>query len=311
MTYLRRALGGFWLLWALPSQAASMESVQLMRQVCEQSFTECVSQVDAVLAQTESGGVFWRELMLLKLDSLFLLQQDEALMAVTNELVLRSELPEYFRARIYIYHAKELVYHGNLLQGRHYVDKASELLQGISDSTQNPLTEIRLVNVRMYLNEDREQNYARLQSLELRYRRSHDWMMKYDLYNNLGHLSQFLDKRDEALHYRALAVDAATHTKNLFFQAEGLYNFARLRTKYQDFHPEIIPLFSQSLEKYQQLDNQIMVAHCHLFLAELYWHLQQYPQAQQQLAEVNPKLVAEYNLEHLKRIQALVHSVKK
>lgn len=286
--------------------ALTLQQLERANNICASSVTACVPQVENFITQAAPQSAFWYELTLLKLNALFILHLDEPLLKATSALVQAADMPAYFKANLYVYHAKELLFTGNKLQGQHYLDKATELLEHLTAASRNPLTEVRLVNVQMSMDENRPQGYARLKALELRYRKSGDFAMKFELYNNLGHLASWLHHIDEAVVYRRMCLDAALHTQNVLFQAEAHYNFARQRTKFGDFSNDINAYYQEAMRLYHQIDDELMVEQSRLFLAELWWMQGDKDQARHTLAPLRAELIPEYNHGHLQRIRRLL-----
>jgi hypothetical protein len=312
--FVRKFTVKFRMKWLLPlllgsvnvNAALSVAQMQEARTLCDDSLAACAEKIDSYLAQAKEESAFWYELKLLKFNALYLLQQDEALLAETSKLVLKSELPAYFRATLYIYHAKELLYTGNKLQGQHYLDKTTELLEHLTQASRSPLTEVRLVNVQMLVDQNRPQAYERLKALDIRFDKSGDYLMKFELYNNLGHVSYFLDKRDEAVLYRHKCLEAAMKTHNTQFQAEAHYNLARQRTRFGDFSKDINQYFLKSMELNAKIDDDLMVEQARLFLSELLWMQGDHAGAQAMFDQMNAAMIPDYNAQHLQRIRQLI-----
>lgn len=302
--FLSMILGLSWS--ATAHGALTLQQLNQAKTLCDNSLVQCAAQIDGFIAQASPHSAFWYELKLLKFNALFILHQDQQLLDETNAMVLIPELPAYFKANLYVYHAKELLFTGNKLQGQHYLDKASELLEHLSAASRNPLMDVRLVNIQMSLDENRPQGYERLKALEIRYQKSGDWAMKFELYNNLGHITYWLGKHSESVHYRQLCLEAAMHTHNVQFQAEGNYNLARQRTKFQDFATDINVHYLNAIKLYGQIDDQLMVAQSQLFLSELLWQQGKANEAKQMFAAMNRQLIPDYNQQHLQRIQQLM-----
>lgn len=284
----------------------TVEQLSEIRILCNDSLGVCAQKIDDYVAKAKPDSAFWYELKLMKFNALYILQRDDALLEETSKWVLKPDLPAYFRANLYIYHAKELLYTGHKLQGQHYLDKATALMETLTQASSSPLTEVRLVNVQMLVDQNRPQGYERLKALEIRYDKSGDDLMKFELYNNLGHISYFLDKREESLFYRRKCLDAAMKTHNTQFQAEAHYNLARQRTRFGDFSADINQYFLTSMELNAKIDDHVMVEHARLFLAELLWMQGQHAAAQATFDLINVSQIAEYNQEHLQRIRQLM-----
>lgn len=272
--------------------------------VCEYSSQQCIDQIDPEIAKADPKSARWYELTLLKLDTLFALQYDEPLWQATSKLVLDQTSPASFRARIYIYHAKMLSSKGSKLQAEHYLDKAVKLLESLNRSAPNPLTTIRLVNVQTYVGGDPLVGYETLQKLEAQFSRSHDELMKYDLYNNLGHGAHFLKRLEESQQHREKALIAIQKTTNKAKLAEGHYNLARVMA-YRGLWADAEPHLVHAEGYYHDIGDQLLTALARMHLAESLYRQGKIAAATAMFAQVDKSKIPEYAADHLARIRAL------
>ncbi len=277
--------------------------------ICEYSSQQCIDQIDPEIAKAEPKSALWYELTLLKLDTLFALQYDKLLWQATSQLVLDQTSPASFRARLYIYHAKMLTFNDSKLQAEHYLDKAVKLLESLNRSAPNPLTIIRLVNVQTYVGADPLVGYETLQKLEAQFSRSHDQLMKYELYNNLGHGAHFLKRLEESQLHREKALIAIQKTTNKAKLAEGHYNLARVMA-YRELWADAEPHLVHAEGYYHEIGDQLLTALARMHLSEALYRQQKVQAATSMFATVDIKKIPAYANEHLTRISALFTQVK-
>ncbi|MBU2425328.1 MAG: hypothetical protein KKA56_00460, partial [Gammaproteobacteria bacterium] len=72
--------------------------------------------------------------------------------------------------------------------------------------------------------------YQQLRQLETKLIKSRDAVLKYDLYNNLGHFTYYLQRHQDSLHYRQLAINAIRQIDHPHKMAEAHYNLARAQS---------------------------------------------------------------------------------
>ncbi len=272
--------------------------------VCSYSSQECLDHIDAEVAKAEPKSALWYELTLLKLDSLFALQYSDPLWEATSQLVLDQTAPVPFRARLYIYHAKMLVTKESKLQAEHYLDKAVNLLESMNRSTPNPMTTILLVNVQTYVRGEPLKGYETLLGLEVKFSRSHDELMKYELYNNLAHGAHFLKRFEESQQHREKALMAIQKTNNTAKLAEGHYNLARVLA-YREQWAAVEPHLIHAENYYRQIGDQLLTALARMHLAESLYRQGKTNEAKAMFATVDLAKVPSYANNHLERIQAL------
>lgn len=240
---------------------------------CRFSGLRCLQHIDRFLVAAEPESIYWYELMLLKLDSLFILMRDADLYALTSKFVLKNEMPDSFKARLFIYHAKVLYGMNNKTIANDYLHQASSLLAQLNQAMPNPLTQLRLINVKLYSDGDYQSGYEQLLHLEKQLLKSHDAVLKYDLYNNLGHFTKFLKLQHDSLHYRQLAILAIRQIDHPHKMAEAHYNLARAQSALSRW-PDAETNFAAAMYLYQQIEDSTMVNLSLLYLAEAMWRQQ-------------------------------------
>lgn len=290
--------------WVLPVNAQAPSNIF---EICEYSNQQCIDEVDAEINKASPRSTRWYELTLLKLDSLFSLQFQKPLLKETSEFVKDHQAPAFFRARIYIYHAKMLFQQGNKIQSEHYIDKASKLLASLHHSAPNPMTVILLVNVQNYTGGNQEKGYETLLQLEAQYKDSHNELMKYDLYNNLGHGAHYMGRLAESQQHREKALIAIQKTRNKAKLAEAHYNLARVMA-YRELWAEAEPHLIHAEAFYNTIGDQLLIALSRLHLAESLYRQGKSTEAAAMFATVNVKKIPHYTQNHLDRISALFSS---
>lgn len=293
-----------------PVRAASEQLTQA-NQICADSFIACIEHVEPLLAQSPAGSLYWRELMLLKLDSLFYLQRGQDVLAITTKLLEQKDWPPNFLARLYIYHAKELHAAGRTLESQHYIGKVSEMLNSFHEADRLPLTELRLVNVRMYIDGDRQAAYDQLKSMVIRYDATGDWDMRFSIYHNLAHVTEFLNKQDEAKTYRDLALTLADDGPNLHYKALTRYYRARLALQQQDYQNHYYDMLQQAEQFATQIDADFLQVNCHLLQVELAYRQHNRSKAQQLFDEIKATNLTDESRDEYQRIATLLKSPKK
>ena len=273
-------------------------------EICEYSNQQCIDEIDAEINKAAPRSARWYELTLLKLDSLFSLQFVDPLLKETSEFVKDHQSPAFFRARIYIYHAKMLYQKGNQIQSEHYIQKASKLLENLHDSAPNPLTIIHLVNVQNYTGDNQEKGYETLLKLEAQFKDSHDELMKYDLYNNLGHGAHYLGRLPESQIHREKALIAVQKTRNKAKLAEAHYNLARVMA-YRELWADAEPHLVHAEAFYLKIGDQLLIALSRMHLAESLYRQGKTTDAAAMFATVNINNIPHYTKNHLDRISAL------
>lgn len=280
-----------------------------IQQLCQVSGQRCLDALEPELAGLKKGSLYWYELTLYKLDSLFELQKDDELFVMTSNLVADKQLerkgPAHFRARLYIYFAKLLYSNKNKQASDFYLTQATELLASLHQADFNPLTMVQLINVQMYTDNNDETGYANLLALEKQYRKSKDPVFLYELYNNLGHYSHRLKLLHESVAHRQKALAAIEGTSQKARLAEAHYNLARILA-YTEQWANTLPHLKAAQQLYLAEGYEVVHNLTFLHQAEALWHTNQREQALLQYHKVKPALVPDYAQVHLKRIRALL-----
>lgn len=285
------------------------EQPMSLQQICQISGQPCLDALEPKLATSKKGSLSWYELTLYKLDSLFELQKDEELFALTSQLVadkrLTEKAPAHFRARLYIYLAKLSYARKNTQASAHFLQQATTLLTDLHQADFNPFTMVLLLNVQMYTTGNVEQGYAALQELERKYRKSRDPVFLYELYNNLGHYSHRLNLLHESVTHRQKALTVISGFKQQRRIAEAHYNLARSLANIGQWH-DSLPHLQQAEQLYLTQGYTLLNNLAILHQAEALWRSAQPAAARIQLNRVQAPLIPDYAQAHLQRIQQLL-----
>lgn len=274
-------------------------------QHCRFSGQRCLQHIDRFLLAATLESRYWFELMLLKLDSLFILQRNAELYALTSKLVLKDDLPAAFKARLYIYHAKVLYGRQQKASANEFLLQATDLLNQLHQAMPNPLTQLRLINVQIYGNGDYQAGFQQLLQLEKQLEKSRDAVLKYDLYNNMGHYTRFMQRTTESLHYRKLALQAIQQIDHPHKMAEAHYNLARTYSFLLQWTAAEIH-FAAALWHYHSIDDSVMLNQSLMYLAEAMWLQQRKTAASALFQRVLPAKIPNSSQPFFARIAALL-----
>lgn len=288
-----------------PLQARPAIDLGQLQQMCLQSFARCVEASDAALRQIPAQSRLWYEVQLLKLDAMFSQQSAGPLFTLTSEFVEDDTAPTAFLARIYIYHAKLLYARGEKSQSKFYLDKAVTLMSGWQQSTEDPMSYIRLYNVQLYAGGNYQHGYDQLALLEERYRGSQDAKLQYELQNNLGHFANYLQQPDKTLHHRQQALGWAEKMGHPALVAEAHFNLARISSRlglWQDTDRH----FAAAFDYYGQAEEPIAQTESKMYRAEALWRLHRNAEALELLRQTDLTLIPKHRAPDLQRIRQLL-----
>ncbi len=270
---------------AEPLQQIS-DKVQL---ACRYSGANCLAQVEQQLQHCRPHSLLWYELVLLKLDSMFTLRQEKALLSETTALLSAKDAPPAFRARLYIYHAKLLYLFNDNSQSQLFVQQAITLLDQLQQASPQFVTQLRLANLLLYM-QQYDLGYQQLRALESQLHQSRDLGLKYDLYNNLGHFALRLEQREQERFYRQQALEMIMQIDHPAKQAEAHYNLARnyyAASQWQLAQQH----FRQAQQGYLQVADLALQNLSALYLAECQYRLGQHQQARNLLRQIRPEWI--------------------
>ncbi|MDZ7871367.1 MAG: tetratricopeptide repeat protein [Rheinheimera sp.] len=288
-----------------PLQAHPAINLSQLQQICLQSYPRCVDASEAALKQIQPQSRLWYEVQLLKLDAMFSQQSADPLFALTSEFIKDKTAPTAFLARIYIYHAKLLYAQDQKPQSKFYLDKAVTLMSGWQQSTEDPMSYIRLYNVQLYAGGNYQHGYDQLAQLEKRYQGSQDARLQYELQNNLGHFANYLQQPDTALRHRQQALGWAEKMGPPALVAEAHFNLARISSRlglWQDADRH----FAAAFDHYGQAEEPIAQTESKMYRAEALWQLHRHAEAIELLRQTDLTLLPQHRQDDLQRIRLLL-----
>lgn len=289
----------------LSSPAEQLQQISSkVQQDCNFSGARCLAQVEQQLEQSRQHSLLWYELMLLKLDSMFTLRQEKALLSETTALLSAKDAPPAFRARLYIYHAKLLYLFNDHSQSQLFVQQAIALLDQLQQASPQFVTQLRLANLLLYM-QQYDLGYQQLRALEHQLHHSRDLILKYDLYNNLGHFALRLDQREQERFYRQQALAMISQIEHPAKLAEAHYNLAR--NYYAANHWQLAQQhFRQAQQGYQHIADIALQNLSALYLAECQYRLGQQQQARQLLQQIQPEWIPASSMPDYHKIRQLL-----
>lgn len=297
-----------WVSWWLPWPTlanSTLEQLAALQQLCERSDQACLHSTRQWLTSQPQGSHLWYQLQLRELDLLFRAQQDDELLRRCETLLQLQQLPDAFRARLYIYYAK-LLNQRQQPQAQHYFTLAKQLLGDWQHSTQDPQGYVRLYNLELYFAERLPYAYQQLQLIADKYAQRQDPLFQYDLWNNLGHFAQKMQQPQQAIQFRKQALHWALQTAHSGVQAQAHFNLAR-QYSMAALWLAAAPHFATACELYQQAQDPVATQEAWLFGAEALWLTGHKPQALQQFAKVQANLLPAHRRAAFARIDQLLH----
>jgi len=269
----------------LASSGNTLAQLNELQRRCEHNDNACLQSTRQLLATQPKASHLWYQLQIRQLDLLFRSQQDEALWQLCESLLTQNQLPDAFRARLYIYYAK-LLHQRQHPQAQAYFRRAKQLLGDWQHSTQEPQGYVRLYNLELYFTERLPFAYQQLQLIAGKYAQRQDPMFQYDLWNNLGHFAQKLLDPAAAVKQRQQALYWALQSNHTGIQAQAHFNLARQYSMAEQWQAAV-PHFAKATELYLQAEDPIAIHEAWLFSAEALWRTGQPKQAHQLFAKVN------------------------
>lgn len=287
------------------SQAGQLQQISdQVQQACRFSGASCLTQVEQQLQHCRPHSLLWYELVLLKLDSMFTLRQEKALLNETTALLSAKDAPPAFRARLFIYHAKLLYLFNDQSQSQLFVQQAITLLDQLQQASPQFVTQLRLANLLLYM-QQYDLGYQQLRTLEQQLHQSRDLILKYDLYNNLGHFALRLEQREQERFYRQQALQMIMQIDHPAKLAEAHYNLARnyyAASQWQLAQQH----FRQAQQGYQQIADLVLQNLSALYLAECQYRLGQHQQARSLLRQIRPEWIPVSSMPDYHKISRLL-----
>lgn len=197
-----------------------------IHQTCSKSPKRCLKDINNFLNKQQRESRIWFQFKLYQLEALFQLVKFSELSAQIEPWVNREDVPLRFRINVLIYHAKILNGQGEHALGLEYMSKAVKTINDVNSQSYDPMLTVQIANG---LNSMREyqQGYDLLKPLIDKYRNRPMAKFKHELYENIGHFAQKLNKLEEHLSYRLQALEWAKEVGNNNQTAISMYNVAR------------------------------------------------------------------------------------
>ena len=197
-----------------------------IHQTCKSSPSQCLVEIGPQLASVPFKSRVWFQYKLYQLDALFQLVKIKELKNELEKWIDKEDVPLRFKVSIYILYGKTIKSEGNETFGNKYLNKAIDTLYSVQEAVPDPMIIVQIANVLNDLKKY-QQGYDMLISLEKRYLKRNNVMFKLELYENLGHFAYRLDKREEHILFRVMAMGWAKQQTNSQRTAISVYNLAR------------------------------------------------------------------------------------
>ncbi len=297
---MRIVLASLWLFcWSW--QAAAAENISDHEIFCATAANQpCEAYIQQQLAAARPYSVVWYKTTSYYLDYLFDHHQFAALQSQIEPLLQHEPLPESFTLQLYFYYAKALNAQQQPDKAKIYANKAMPKLEQIYQVFGEPFRMLELANLQHQVgnNEKAEQI---LSYTEHHFIKSKDPVFIFELNSNKALIAHAKADLTQAARLRQLALDAALQTGQNGKIIVAYGNLAR--TVQLMGQLELArDTYLASLPFMATVDDQLHLSIHQLRLAEIYWQLKQYPQAQSYLTQVNTKLLAQSH-------QALYHKL--
>lgn len=280
---------------------AAAENISDYETFCTAAHNQpCEAYIQQQLAVAKPYSAVWYKTTSYYLDYLFDHHQFAALQRYIAPLLEHPSLPDAFALQLYFYYAKALYALKQPDKAQIYANKAMPKLEQIYQVFGEPFRMLELANLQYQFGE-REKAEQILLYTEQHFIKSKDPLFVFELNSNKAMLAHAKEDLPQAAELRQLALDAALQTgqKGKIIVAYG--NLARTKQLLGQLEPAR-DTYLASLPFMATVDDQLHLSIHQLRLAEIYWQLKQYPQAQSYLAQVNTKLLAQSH-------QALYHKL--
>ena len=147
---------------------------------------------------------------------------------------------------------------GNKELSDFYFDKAVSSLMAVSDVTFDPMLTIQVANV-LSAQQKYNEGMDLLLTLERKFERRADALLKLELYENLGHFAVFLKQYEKHLEYRVQAVEWAKLQNHDQRIAVAIYNEARAYQMLKQFE-QSLKVFDKALVLAKQAKHNYLVS---------------------------------------------------
>jgi len=197
-----------------------------IHQTCKTSPSQCLVEIDSQLVSVPFKSRVWFQYKLYQLDALFQLIKFKELKSEVIKWVDKEDIPLRFKVSIYIHYAKIIKFEGRETLGNQYLNKAINTLNSVHEVAPDPMIVVQIANALNSLKKY-QQGYDMLITLEKKFLKRDNVMLKLELYENLGHFSYRLDKLEEHILFRVMAMGWAKQQTNGQRTAIAVYNLAR------------------------------------------------------------------------------------
>ena len=177
----------------LAFKLSASENLSDHEQFCQQNVSiSCSQYLEQQLAALSPFSHGWYRIKGFQLDYLFDQHQFQLLQAETEVLLQQQVLPDMLKLQVYFYYAKALFINGQTDVAKQYASDAMLMLQEVYTAFGNPLRIIELANLQYSLGE-LDQAKQLLNQVELKYSKSKDSLVLFELYSNQAHISHQRD----------------------------------------------------------------------------------------------------------------------
>lgn len=278
----------------LAFKLSASENLSDHEQFCQQNAgISCSQYLEQQLAALSPYSHGWYRIKGFQLDYLFDQHQFQLLQAETEVLLQQQMLPDMLKLQVYFYYAKALFINGQADVAKQYASDAMLMLQEVYTAFGNPLRIIELANLQYSLGQ-LDQAKQLLNQVELKYSKSKDSLVLFELYSNQAHISHQRDKLDEAAQYRAEALKAAyalEHNNKIIIAMGNLARTKQLLGQLQVAYE----LYEQSLAYTANPEYQVQHAIHLIRLTEICLQQQQPAQALTFYSRVDPKVLGAHH----------------
>ncbi len=227
------------LLCSFAGQANERVSAKVHK-ICQTEYSECLNIVPDHIQNVTPHSAAWYRLTSYKLSSMLFLNHWQPLVEETRQLIQYPDLPAEFRFITYLYYAKANLYNGDEATGEEYLNKTKALFDQFNSSISNPMHLVRYGNILLY-EAHRAKQYEQKDVYLPKYRDAKITLLKVrdnfyhynnpkfqmELYTNLGHTSQIVDKNYKTVEFFSKALFWSKQTANKQQIGVTHYNLAR------------------------------------------------------------------------------------
>tara|TARA_R110002126_G_scaffold8953_8_gene41166 strand:- start:269 stop:1189 length:921 start_codon:yes stop_codon:yes gene_type:complete len=273
---------------------SASENLSDHEQFCQQNPAQsCAQYLEQQLAALPPFSNGWYRVKGFQLDYLFDQLQFQLLQAEAELLLQQPVLPDMLKLQVYFYYAKALFINGETDVAKQYANDAILMLQEVYSVFGNPLRIVELANLQYSLG-DLEKAEQLLNQVQLKYSKSKDTLLLFELYSNQALISHQANKLDEAAEYRTEALQAAMlmgHDNKIIVAMGNLARTKQLLGQLQAAYE----LYQQSLAYTSQPEYQVQHAIHLVRLTEICLQQQQPAQALTFYTQIAPELLSTFH----------------